>query len=122
MIMRGVSNLTGNDLDIREASKEFLGEKFLPLLQNLVGELRGMGKRVYILGENPVFPYRNQPKDFVARPFSILPQKSEPPTLAREDVYRHQKDYLDMLSAIEGAEIINGIDFLCPETLLSKIK
>jgi hypothetical protein len=115
VIMRGVLYLTGNDLDGYKDWEGGQGDKFKPFLQKLVDELRAAGKTVYIVSENPVFSY--QPRDFIGRPFSR--KKSKPPILAREDVYRHQKGYLDMLSAIRGAEIINGIDFLCPDNACS---
>lgn len=85
--------------------------KFKPFLQNIVDEMNSAGKQVYIVSENPVFPW--QPRDFIHRPFSFNSQETHS-VLLKDDVYKHQKEYLDMLAEIKGAEIINGMDALCP--------
>ncbi len=105
VVMRGGLYLTG---EVRpNADCYIVGDAFKPWLQKLVDELRSVGKRVYILGENPIFPYPVQV--LIRRPFFNL--VAEPSLVVTKDaVYAHQKEYLDMLTDIHGAEIINGID------------
>ncbi len=116
LIMRGVYYFAGEkDLDasaemaVENAAR--LGANFKPWLQKLIDELLEGGKRVYILSENPVFPAL--PRIPLDRPFAL--SEFRPPVMKREDVYNHQKAYLDMLSTLQGATIINGMDVLCPD-------
>ncbi|MCH5277323.1 MAG: acyltransferase [Desulfovibrionaceae bacterium] len=112
VFMRGVVNLNGRDVDAKKWSKS--GDKFKPLLQNFVDEMNGTGKYVYIVSENPVFPQNIEPRNFIRRPLFALNSFTEYPQMLRKDVYQHQKEYLDLLKEIKGAEIINGLDVFCP--------
>lgn len=59
-----------------------------------------IGKHVYIISENPVFPECYQPRDFIFRIFKLNFNHDNYPVMQKEDVYRHQKEYLNVLEEI----------------------
>lgn len=112
IFMRGVLYLYGEDIDFINP-KYAMNGKFKSLLQNTVDELNDAGKHVYIVSENPVFDKKyNNVRNFIRRPFAL--NTIEFPMMIKEDVYKHQKEYLDILKEIKGADIINGLDVFCP--------
>ena len=116
IVMRGVNYLAGGlDVDGQQpydpAWELCSGDYFKTWLQNFVDDLNGAGKRIYIVSENPVFP--SLPRVPLNRPFVLSPRSAA--IIAKDEVYEHQKVYLDTLAGIHGAEIINGMDLFCPD-------
>lgn len=114
IFMRGISYLKGRDLDFEGFSSETFVENYQAKFQDTVDKLRGFGKHVFIVTENPVFQF--EPKDFF-REISFMKNSATNalgPWISKESVYEHQKDYLQILNKMTGAEIINGVDVLCP--------
>jgi hypothetical protein len=81
-----------------------------------------MGKTVYLVAENPVWPGMgkgNNPEAIRAL-VHIQPLQNlflpAPKTyrLSKEEVIEHQKEYLEMLSRLEGVTILYTIDAFCP--------
>ncbi|MBQ4132425.1 MAG: hypothetical protein IJD04_01655 [Desulfovibrionaceae bacterium] len=113
IILRGLVFLTGHDFDWQQAvNPHALYDKYEPFLQNIINNLVRMGKKVYIVGENPVFPVF--PQNFVSRPFS-LKKNNEFPTMTLAEVREHQKPYLEMLGRLKNAVIIDSLEGLCPD-------
>lgn len=82
-------------------------------LQEIVNVLQSHKKHVFIVSENPVFPFA--PQDFFRNYSFILKE----PWISKESAYENQKEYLSMLTKIKGAEIINGLDVFCPHNKCS---
>lgn len=111
IFLRGNLYLHGTDIDYKKIFiPGFFVENYQSKLQDTVDKLRSMGKQVFIVSENPVFPF--SPHDF--RKYSFIVFTSLKPCISKESVYENQKEYLQMLNGITGAEIINGVDVLCP--------
>lgn len=114
IILRGILYLLGKDLDYNPLKSAHFVENYPAKLQDVVNTLRSLGKHVIIVSENPVFPF--SPKDFFRKYSFIKSSDSNAlvPWLSKKDVYENQKDYLQMLNEMTGAEIINGLDVFCP--------
>lgn len=110
IFVRGVLYLHGIDTDYKNFTPSVLVENYQSKLQDTVNTLRSYGKHVIIVSENPTFPFI--PQDFF-RKYSFI-KNSHEPWLSKESVYENQKEYLQMLNEITGAEIINGLDVFCP--------
>lgn len=111
IFLRGILYLQGKDIDIKEFHSAFFTKNFQSKLQKTVDTLRSFGKHVFIVTENPVFPFT--PQDFFHK-FKFTTNSREEAWISKESVYEHQKEYLQMLNKIKGAEIINGLDVFCP--------
>lgn len=85
-------------------------------LQNSVDNLNNIGKKVYIVTDNPLFPYR--PEIFI-RNFSLVlnPNKIY---ITKKSAYEYLKNHFTMLDEIKEAEIINAVDVFCPHDKCSQ--
>jgi hypothetical protein len=91
-------------------------------IQRTIDRLNRIGKTVYVLAENPVWPgmvQGNNPQ-YIRALVNVQPlQEYFKPVrkeirLYKKDVLEHQKDYLDMLKTLKGATVIQSIDAFCP--------
>jgi peptidoglycan/LPS O-acetylase OafA/YrhL len=92
-------------------------------IQKAIDRLRSMGKSVFLVAENPVWPKGLDIRTiFGVQPLRHLlyPEHKEI-HLYKADVLENQKEYLEMLGRLQGATIIHTIDAFCPgkECLLS---
>ena len=86
-------------------------ESFKESLQSYVDTLRGYGKEVFIVAELPELPALVG--DYIDRPFRM--KKGEFPDVHKSEVVKRQEKYLQLLSEIKNATIINTIEQMCPE-------
>jgi hypothetical protein len=83
-----------------------------------------MGKTVYLVAENPVWPGMGQDSAEYIRTllnvqplrdrFKPLPSREEI-RLYKKDVLQHQKEYLKTLKLLEDVTIIYTVDAFCPK-------
>ncbi|MBQ4132119.1 MAG: acyltransferase [Desulfovibrionaceae bacterium] len=109
LIYRGVLYMKGWDTDGYQTG---LYPGYEAFLQNVINRLNGIGKRVYLVSENPVFA--EHPKNFIKRPFRLCGTESFP-VMALSEVREHQYDYLQMLARLENATVIYSLDSFCPD-------
>lgn len=84
--------------------------KYQESMQKTVNLLKANGKEVFIVAENPEYPFRvssclKRPTDFFG--------ESRTCSISRKDVSSRQEEYLRIISSISGAKIINVIDAFC---------
>jgi hypothetical protein len=87
-------------------------EPFKKDLQLCVDTLRTYGKEVFIISENPVLA--DDPRNYVYRPFKNMLQKTTPLMLYKDDVIKRQGKYLQVLSEIRNATVIETLKTMCP--------
>jgi len=80
-------------------------------LQSYVDKLRTYGKEVFIIAENPELP--DLPRNFITRPLPFISAQKFP-EVDQADVIKRQEKYLEILSEIRGATIIDTIRPFCP--------
>jgi hypothetical protein len=80
-------------------------------LQSYVDILTGYGKKVFILSDNPTLP--TQQRNYVHRPFKLKTSKF--PEVYVSNVKKIQAPYLNILSEIRNATIIDTIGPMCPD-------
>lgn len=114
IIMRGILYMHGTDYDCEDHRDEFFIKDYKSKLQNLINILRSYAKHVFIVSENPVFPFK--PQDFFRFNFTTTFLES---WISKESVYEHQREYLQILEELKGVEIINGLDLFCPQNRCS---
>jgi len=79
-------------------------------LQRTVQALAKVGKKVYIVTENPEFKENVYHK--LPRPL----RRAKPIIgLAKSEVMEWQREYLQMLDQIDGAQVVNLLDVFCPD-------
>jgi hypothetical protein len=89
----------------------------LQVTQHTIGRLNEMGKIVYLVAENPLWPdMENIPLWMLLyQPlrdlFHPVPKIYK---LSKKEVFEHQKEYLEMLSRLDGVTLLHTIDAFCP--------
>jgi hypothetical protein len=86
-------------------------ELFKNDLQSYVDTLREYGKEVFIVSTNPVLPA--SPGDYIKRPLQNKIKKF--PDVYKKDIIKRQGKYIQLLSEINNATIIDTVGPLCPE-------
>lgn len=87
-------------------------ETFRDELQNFVNVMRGAGKEVFIVAENPELPF--SVVDYFGSPFSLSDPRKRIPPLPTQEVIRRQQPYLDLLKTVQGATLVETLDKFCP--------
>ena len=91
-------------------------------MQRTIDRLNRIGKTVYVLAENPVWPgmRKGSNPQYIRDLINIQPLRDyfnpvrKEIHLYKKDVLKHQKEYLEMLKSLRGATIIQSIDAFCP--------
>jgi hypothetical protein len=117
---RGMLYITGTRLiageaspaDLENADRRPTGyEPFKHSLQSYIDTLREYGKEVFIISEVPELP--GNPRDYIGRPLRPA-KKGGIPEAHRADVLQRQAPYLQLLSEIRDATVIDTIGPMCP--------
>jgi len=85
---------------------------FKKSLQSYVDILREYGKEVFIISENPELT--DTPRNYIDRPFNLA-KKGKILDVCKVDVIKRQEKYLQLLSEIRNATIIDTIGPFCPD-------
>ena len=88
-------------------------EPFKKSLQSYVNILREYGKEVFIISEIPELS--DNIRDYVGRPFSSSNKTDNFPLLHKIEVLQRQGTYLQLLSEIRDATVIDLIGPMCPK-------
>ena len=80
-------------------------------LQSYVDKLRTYGKEIFIIAENPELT--DLPRNFITRPLPFTSAKKFP-EMEKADVIKRQEKYLQLLSEIREATVIDTIEPFCP--------
>jgi hypothetical protein len=124
IVTRGVLYINGRDHDFPASDYGHGGIGKLQFsTQRTLDRLNEMGKTVYLVAENPVWPgmgQGNTPEAIrtlvQAQPFQDFFRPSgKIHKLGKKDVLEHQKEYLKMLSRLSGVTILYTIDAFCPD-------
>lgn len=113
--MTGEQNYSANltPEDIEEDRRRALGrERFARGLQDAVDYLASLGKHVYVVGENPELP--DDPRGYVSRPLRPVKVNAVFPTVRKADVVARQREYLEVLGSLRGAEVVDVLPAFCP--------
>ncbi len=118
MITRGTVYITGihNDGNLhthQELERKVGAKMFREDLENIVTTLATMGKKVYIVTEDPEL--LADPRDYSSRPFRKTKANDAFPRLTKADVLQRQKIYRDILANIKDATVIDTVDYWCPK-------
>jgi hypothetical protein len=127
LITRGVLYIKGSDHDSpypnpNQGSFYGSGTDFALATQQTIDQLRQMGKSVYLVAENPVWPGMGKdPTAYIralvqAQPLrNYFNPKIKEIHLYKKDVLEHQKEYLEALKSLKGVTVLHTIDAFCPE-------
>ncbi|MDR0355500.1 MAG: acyltransferase [Deltaproteobacteria bacterium] len=118
LFYRGVFNIYGTDLDMFKMYDDTLKDKFMPWLQQVIDIFNYFGIKVFVVSENPVFPI--PATSYIIRPLSLL-NYTKPIFFTKNEVFHHQKKYLDLLKNLERATIIYSLDTFCPDGVCSML-
>ncbi|MCX8515824.1 MAG: acyltransferase family protein [Alphaproteobacteria bacterium] len=86
-------------------------EFFTKYFQNTVTFIRGLGKDVYYLTDNPEL--RHEPRDCLRRPI-ILKKEPLQCDVTLSDMVAGQADYMRMVNRITGIKLIYSLPYFCP--------
>jgi hypothetical protein len=128
LVTRGVLYIHGIDHDysqyIGDGKAGFYGNAsgLASATQSTIDRLNRIGKTVYVVAENPVWPGMGQGNDpqYIRALVKVQPLLDyfkpvrKEIHLYKKDVLEHQKEYLEMLKNLKGATIIQSIDAFCP--------
>jgi hypothetical protein len=106
---RGPAYMSGEPADVQEAGPPLPAPLFRAFFQSAVDGLSRQGRKVRLVAENPELPA--SPADHLARPFR--PERPLP-LPAKEAVRARQKEYLEILNSLKGAQVIDLLDDFCP--------
>jgi peptidoglycan/LPS O-acetylase OafA/YrhL len=123
LLTRGKLYINGQDNDNVWSSKNVHIQNSYGSIQGLeqatqktIDRLRSMGKTVFFVAENPVWPQGLDIRTiFGAQPLhSFLHLEHKETHLYKAEVLANQKEYLEMLGRLKGATIIHALDTFCP--------
>jgi peptidoglycan/LPS O-acetylase OafA/YrhL len=109
--MTGLNVYPGDNPAAIDKNRLIEYDQYKRSLQSYIDTLRACRKDVFIISENPELP--DLPRNYIARPLPFIPAKKFP-ALEQADVIKRQKEYLELLSEIRGATIIDTIKTFCP--------